>query len=135
MAGTIVSDTLKSSVAGPPVFQNNSGIEVGQLCRAWVNFNGTGTVSTNQTIRASHNVSSVFKNATGNYTINFANAMPDSNYSLIGQTRRSADSALVHQVSMWLSDTKTSSAVQIRTSEGNTGGLADSSDVNVAIFR
>jgi len=46
-------------------------------CRAWVNFNGTGTVA----IRASGNVSSVTDNGTGNYTINFSTDMEDSNYS------------------------------------------------------
>ena len=47
------------------------------LARAWVNFNGTGTVA----IRASFNVSSITDNGTGNYTVNFTNAMPDANYT------------------------------------------------------
>jgi hypothetical protein len=41
-----------------------------------VNFNGTGTVA----IRASFNVSSITDNGTGNYTVNFTNSMPDTNY-------------------------------------------------------
>ena len=45
-------------------------------CRAWVNFNGTGTVA----IRASGNVSSITDNGTGNYNMNFTTAMPDSSY-------------------------------------------------------
>ena len=49
-------------------------------CRAWVNFNGTGTPS----IRASGNVSSITDNGTGNYTINFTNALVDANYSVSG---------------------------------------------------
>jgi hypothetical protein len=44
--------------------------------RAWVNFNGTGTVA----IRASGNVSSITDNGTGDYTVNFTTAMPDVNY-------------------------------------------------------
>ena len=44
--------------------------------RAWVNFNGTGTVA----IRASGNVSSITDNGTGLYTVNFTTAMPDANY-------------------------------------------------------
>ena len=48
-------------------------------CRAWVNFNGVGTVA----IRASGNVSSITDNAAGDYTVNFANAMPDANYAVI----------------------------------------------------
>jgi uncharacterized protein (AIM24 family) len=47
-------------------------------CRAWVNFNGTGTVA----IRASGNVSSITDNGTGDYTVNFTTAMPDANYSV-----------------------------------------------------
>jgi hypothetical protein len=50
------------------------------MCRAWVNFNGTGTVA----IRASGNVSSITDNGTGDYTVNFATAMPDINYSVGG---------------------------------------------------
>jgi hypothetical protein len=46
-------------------------------CRAWVNFNGTGTVA----IRASGNVSSITDNGTGSYTVNFTTAMADANYS------------------------------------------------------
>jgi hypothetical protein len=47
--------------------------------RAWVNFNGTGTVA----IRASGNVSSITDNGTGTYTVNFTTAMPDANYSFL----------------------------------------------------
>ena len=46
-------------------------------CRAWVNFNGTGTVA----IRDSGNVSSITDNSAGNYTVNFTTAMPDANYA------------------------------------------------------
>jgi hypothetical protein len=49
-------------------------------CRAWVNFNGTGTVA----IRASGNVSSITDNGTGDYTVNFTTAMVDINYSTAG---------------------------------------------------
>lgn len=55
--------------------QNASGVEK-YLCQAWVSFNGTGTVA----IRASGNVSSITDNARGDYTVNFTNALPDTNY-------------------------------------------------------
>ena len=51
----------------------------GYMARAWVNFNGTGTVA----IRASGNVSSITDNGTGNYTVNFTTAMPDANYCAV----------------------------------------------------
>ena len=53
-------------------------------CRAWVNFNGTGTPA----IRASGNVSSITDNGTGNYTVNFTTAMPDANYSVSGMSKK-----------------------------------------------
>ena len=64
-------------------FQFNSGygsVATAYGCRAWVNFNGTGTVA----IRGSGNVSSITDNALGNYTVNFTTAMPDANYSAVG---------------------------------------------------
>lgn len=48
--------------------------------KAWVNFNGTGTVA----IRAAFNVSSITDNGTGDYTANFVTPMPDANYALVG---------------------------------------------------
>ena len=59
--------------------QFNSGygsVATAYGCRAWVNFNGTGTVA----IRASGNVSSITDNGVGDYTINFTTAMPNTNY-------------------------------------------------------
>jgi len=54
-----------------------AGVEV-YTAKAWVNFNGTGTVA----IRASGNVSSITDNGTGDYTVNFTVAMVDANYAL-----------------------------------------------------
>jgi hypothetical protein len=48
-------------------------------CRAWVNFNGTGTPA----IRQDGNVSSITDNGAGQYTINFTTSMPDTNYSAV----------------------------------------------------
>ena len=76
--GTLAADTMQSSTAGtPPQFNDGNGTQIGTLCRAWVNFNGTGTVA----IRASFNVSSITDNGTGDYTVNFTNALADANYS------------------------------------------------------
>jgi hypothetical protein len=76
--GSVLTDVVQSSTTGSPsVFKDGTGTQIGTLCRAWVNFDGVTTA----TIRASFNVSSVTRNGTGDYTINFTNAMPDSNYS------------------------------------------------------
>jgi hypothetical protein len=54
--------------------------------KAWVNFNGTGTVA----IRASFNVTSITDNGTGDYTVNFTTALADVNYSYFGTGRRNS---------------------------------------------
>lgn len=74
---TLKVSTIKSLTASTPSsFQDTNGVEVGQLCRAWVNFNGTGTVE----IRDSFNISSITDNGTGDYTANLTTAMPGINY-------------------------------------------------------
>ena len=59
---------------------NASGDAPIYACRAWVNFDGTGTVA----IRASGNVSSITDNGVGDFTVNFTTAMPDANYTCSG---------------------------------------------------
>ena len=64
----------------PPVFKDASGSrEIVQGTWAWVHFNGSGTVA----IDDSFNVSSITDNGTGDYTVNFANALPNANYSAV----------------------------------------------------
>ena len=50
------------------------------IAKAWVNFDGTGTNATNQTIRSSYNVNSVYKTGAGKYTITLTNSMANANY-------------------------------------------------------
>lgn len=49
-----------------------------QAVKAWLNFNGTGTVA----IRDSYNVSSVTDNSTGNYSVNLTTALSNANYAI-----------------------------------------------------
>ena len=81
---TLAVGTIKSISSAPPVFQNTSGTEKGQLAKSWINFDGTGTVS----IRDSFNVSSLVDDSTGNYQINFSNNFSNANYSItVGGSR------------------------------------------------
>ena len=57
--------------------RTQAGVEV-YTAKAWVNFNGTGTVA----INSSGNVTSITDNGTGDYTVNFTVAMVDANYSV-----------------------------------------------------
>ena len=101
-------------------------------CRAWVNFNGTGTVA----IRASGNVSSITDNGVGDYTVNFTTAMPDKDYcsiSSVGYTATTSGNARTsYEIGI-----RTTSAIRYRTSY--TDPISDSSMdpdyVNVSIFR
>lgn len=104
-------------------------------CRAWVNFNGTGTVA----IRASFNVSSITDNGVGDYTINFTNALPDANYSIalstLGVTTSNPLELSVVKGTLGTgASNKTSSAITIQT--GTSGSvLNDAAEINASIFR
>jgi hypothetical protein len=77
-SGDIFSASLiQSDTSSPPIIQNSSGTQIGTFCRAWVQFNGSGTPA----IAASFNVSSITDHAVGEYSINFTNSLPDGNYS------------------------------------------------------
>ena len=106
-----------------------SGAQTGSApiygCRAWVNFDGTGTIGTNMTIRGSGNVSSVYKNGTGDYTITFTTAMPDANYASVSTPY---DYAAVSRIT-------SASSFKILTFNTTSGAARDDSDVKVAIFR
>lgn len=119
--------------------QNTSGVEQ-YLCKAWVNFNGTGTVA----IRASGNVSSITDNGTGDYTVNFTNAMPDSNYltSITAAGNRNATDQMLANVATNGDAASTNpelySTTQVRIRTGNTSATFTNRDVTyigVAIFR
>ena len=111
----------------------SAGIAYG--CRAWVNFNGTGTVA----IRASGNVSSITDNGTGQYTVNFTTAMPDANYvtnvsnSMIYASNGPAQAAL-YASSGTAEVAPTTSAARI-TITTNGANYFDAKYVLVSIYR
>ena len=111
----------------------------GYMARAWVNFNGTGTVA----IRASGNVSSITDNGTGNWTINFATAMPDANYCpVLGAVGFSSTdngrSLLITGNGTTNYAPLTKSTTQLSVTYGGAyaqNSAMDSEENNVAIFR
>ena len=106
-------------------FTDGGGTENGTLCRAWVNFNGAGTVA----IRADFNVSSITDNGTGDYTVNFSNAMPNSNYCVqVGGNNNDAFACGVNDGR----GAPTTSLVYVATNS-NGGGRADCNYTNVTI--
>jgi len=109
-------------------FQFNSGygsVAIAYACRAWVNFNGTGTVA----IRGSGNVSSITDNGLGDYTVNFTTAISDANFtSVLSQGTTPADVITTNTG-------QTTSTVRITTYRPSTGLAIDMATVCAAIFR
>jgi uncharacterized protein (AIM24 family) len=99
-------------------------------CRAWVNFNGTGTVA----IRASGNVSSITDVNTGTYRINFATAMPDTNYCVVAGCVYVAGSGTLRTLQRLSDQPETTSNVTVIAYE-ESGGAVDPTICDVAIFR
>ena len=112
--------TATNATGSAPVF----------ACRGWVNFNGTGTVA----IRASGNVSSVVRNSTGNFTINFSTAMPDANYSMVcgaGYGQTISNNNVIGHSNMFAAPTTTSCSMGVVQSNN----LVNADFSTVAIFR
>jgi hypothetical protein len=105
--------------------------------RAWVNFDGTGTVA----IRASGNVSSITDYGNGSYGVNFSTAMPDRNYSVSGSASWETDDTWGLALGVHGGPTyRTTTGVDVVAFHTATGTAAnwvtlDSKDVDVTIFR
>jgi hypothetical protein len=115
------------------LLQFNSGygsVATAYGCRAWVNFNGTGTVA----IRASGNVTSITDNGTGDYTVNFTTAMPDANYAATTNTHGASISDYATTTIAPSDTAPTASALRVAT-RSTAGTRFDSAYVFVAIFR
>jgi hypothetical protein len=101
-------------------------------CRAWVNFNGTGTVA----IRASGGVSSITDRAQGKYTVNFVTGFTDNNYSAVCGVRKkdaNEDGNMVVVLGATSTDYSTTSLAV--TSAFATGTLQDAELICVSVFR
>ena len=141
--------TLPTTSAGTLIAANSSGVlqmnsgygsnANAYGCRAWVNFNGTGTVA----IRASYNVSSITDNGTGRYTVNFSTALADVNYSTVvtsstgnsGQTWLLSDAGPNLNSGAYSSTYTTTSSIRILGGNSSNSVAYDAAMICVAIFR
>jgi hypothetical protein len=109
--------------------------EASGLAKAWVNFNGTGTVA----IRASYNVSSITDNGTGDYTVNFTTALADANYSVVvtGGNGDNVTSGVEYGVfgAPRRAIAPSTSSIRIGTSNYGASVMDDFKYMYVAIFR
>ena len=120
------------------VFPDATSMQTGQQAvKAWVNFNGTGTVA----IRAGYNVSSISDNGTGDYTVNFTTAMSDVNYSINVNARGNGDAnrgggGLVYLPNATIPTTSAARFSTFVGASGSGGGVIFDMDyVYVSIFR
>jgi hypothetical protein len=120
---------LYNSVESTEGTDYRNALYPGYMARAWVNFNGTGTVA----IRASGNVSSITDNGTGDYTVNFTTAMPDANYAV---TQASYDvGSTTWNVGGVVGGTVLTTSVRLATLTFNSIAFVDPAYVFAAIFR
>lgn len=100
--------------------------------KAWVNFDGTGTV----TIRSGFNVSSITDNGAGDYTVNFTSAMSNTNYVVVAFTGYAFNNTVAYRVVSGMARTTTS--VRLRTGYVSNTSAAftadDNADVNVLVI-
>jgi len=128
--------TTAVEIDASQVFKFNSGygsVATAYGCRAWVNFNGTGTVA----IRASGGVSSITDHGTGAYTANLSITLPDTNYEFnlsIGGAGSSNSSNSVIQAADWIT-APTTTSIRVQTSFGSNGVAWDATRVCISIFR
>ena len=121
VANSEVVKTALNAVGDAPIY----------ACRAWVNFRGTGAVL----IRASGNVSSITDNGTGDYTVNFATAMPDADYCAVYGTISPAASNTARNVMDYHTSPKTTTRLRCLAGATSTAMLIDSETIQIAIFR
>jgi hypothetical protein len=133
--GTASTEQVRITSAG--LLQFNSGygsVATAYGCRAWINFNGTGTPAA----RASGNVSSITDNAAGDYTLNFTTAFPDANYAPVfgyGQE----DTAAGYKFAVRIGTAQTGSPTTMTTTAlriiSGVPSPTDFANLYVAIFR
>jgi len=127
-SGGDVQITKSLSVKGATL--DPGGTAPMHACRAWVNFDGTGTVA----IRASGNVSSITDNGVGDYTVNFTTDMEDVNYAATANWTNGSSSSRNGQDGPAIPVTYAVGSLRILLSDGG-AGARDGSTVSVAIFR
>jgi hypothetical protein len=148
--GTVATAGIADAAVTAPKL---SGAQTGTApiygVRAWVNFNGTRNVTdtgastngANVLLKASGNVTSVLKNATGDYTITFTTALPDANYAVSAMTTgvNTGTNTTRHVVvkgdpTSGASD-KTTTTLTILCGSSAASSLDDMADVSVMVIR
>jgi hypothetical protein len=143
-AATLTTSGITGNLTGnadtATKFSTTTGSAPAYACRAWVNFDGTrdttgavSTANTNRLIRSSGNVTSILRNADGDYTVTFTTAMTDANYSVSGIVMGFNMYGLAIAGTFNASPTL-KTTTQLRINSSSSAGLADDGDISVQVF-
>jgi len=127
---SLTSPTLTTPNVDSAQVATVSGTAPLYMCRAWVNFNGTGVVA----IRASGNVTSITDNGTGDYTVNFTTAMSDANYCPVA-IGYNDNVSLSLCASVAEATVPTTALCRFRYQQMNSTASQDSARCNIGFFR
>ncbi|RWE44233.1 hypothetical protein [Mesorhizobium sp.] len=123
--------TFGGSLTAPAVSTSAiTGTAANYVARAWVNFDGTGSIGAVQTIRASANVAQVWKVSGATYSISFSTPMPNANCSMFGSALTTSPNVGFVGRDVNVSNTTTSARVITRESSG----IVDGKYVDVVFF-
>lgn len=130
ITGLVAGGLPDATVTAPDLNGAQSGTAPVFGARAWCMFNGVTTGTNAPT--GGGNVTSVTRDGTGTYTINFTTAMPSTAYAFVVTVRATGSNYLF--CSPTLAATKTTSALQIHVVQSTAGTPTDSSEVTVLVF-
>ena len=130
MAGTLVANTINTDTG---LFSTNNAYS--GIAKAWVQFTGSTA-----TINNSFNVSSITRNSTGDYTVNFTTAMPNANYAVNATTSNYGNGTTVGTIQIFQQTTTqtqvapTTSNFRFVTYNYNYTTVVDPTYVCVSVF-
>ena len=130
---TSAGDSLKNIIVNEDadgVIIGTSGISTTRIAKAWVNFNGTGTVA----IRSSYNVSSITDDATGKYDVNFSTAMSDNDYSVVSDGRYDTGDSAGSSICSVRREALTTSKFGVRGANVEAATFSDFEMVSAIVF-
>ena len=130
---TSAGDSLKNIIVNEDadgVIIGTSGISTTRIAKAWVNFNGTGTVA----IRSSYNVSSITDDATGKYDVNFSTAMSDNDYSVVSDGRYDTGDSAGSSICTVRREALTTSKFGVRGANVEAATFSDFEMVSAIVF-
>ena len=130
---TSAGDSLKNIIVNSDadgVIVGTGGINPVRIAKAWVNFNGSGTVA----IRTSYNVSSITDDGTGKYDVNFSTAMSDNDYSVVSDGRYNTGDTAGSSICSIRREALTTSKFGVRGSNPEAQTFSDFEMVSAIVF-